>query len=63
MKKIYRSRSDKKLAGVCAGLARTLGIGPLWVRLGTLLLLIFTGFFPVGLVYILLIWLLPKEPT
>ena len=32
-KKIYRSRNDKKLAGVCAGFAKYFGIDPTIVRL------------------------------
>jgi phage shock protein C len=32
-RKLYRSRDDRKIAGVCGGLARHLGIDPLLMRL------------------------------
>jgi phage shock protein PspC (stress-responsive transcriptional regulator) len=33
-----RSRDDTMLLGVCAGVARALGVAPVWIRLGTLAL-------------------------
>lgn len=32
-KKLYRSRDDRWIAGVCGGLAKHLGIDPLLIRL------------------------------
>ena len=32
-KKLYRSTSDKKICGVCGGIAKYLGIDPTIVRL------------------------------
>ena len=32
-KKLYRSKTDKKIAGVCGGLAEYLGVDPTIVRL------------------------------
>jgi phage shock protein C len=37
-RRLYRSRDDKKLAGVCGGLARYLGIDPVLVRIGAVVL-------------------------
>ncbi|WP_131781147.1 PspC domain-containing protein [Legionella gresilensis] len=60
-KKLYRSRTEKKIAGVCGGLASYFNMDPLWVRL------LFVLFFLVGgsafLVYIILWLLMPLEPT
>lgn len=39
MKKLYRSRSDQMIAGVCAGLAEYLGVDPTLIRLAFVLLL------------------------
>lgn len=53
---------DGILFGVCSGLAHRLGISSFLVRLVTFLAFCFTGFFPVGLVYILLALVLPAGP-
>lgn len=41
-KRLYRSNSDKMIAGVCGGLAQYLGVDSTIVRL-VMLLLFFTG--------------------
>lgn len=43
MKKLYRSTTDVKLAGVCAGLAEYFELDPTVVRLGTVLISLFSG--------------------
>ena len=59
-KKLYRSRQEHMLAGICGGLANHFGIDPTWVRL------IFILFFFAGgsalLVYIILWFIVPLEP-
>lgn len=59
-KKLYRSRTDRMIAGVCGGLAAHFGIDPTWVRL------IFILFFFAGgsalLLYIILWLIVPIEP-
>ena len=42
-KKLYRSRNDKMLAGVCGGLGDFLGLDPTLVRLMFVLLAILGG--------------------
>jgi|tagenome__1003787_1003787.scaffolds.fasta_scaffold20350787_2 phage shock protein C len=37
-RRLYRSRDDKKIAGVCGGLARYLGVDPVLVRIGAVVL-------------------------
>lgn len=60
MKKFYLSRSDKKIGGVCGGLAEYFNIDSLIVRIIFVVLLIGYG---CGLLAYLLIWLLaPKAP-
>ena len=61
MSDAHRS-SNRKIAGVCAGLAETWGMDPLWVRVATGVLF-FTGAAtgPVLIAYLLLWWLLPEE--
>ncbi|MFC3883440.1 PspC domain-containing protein [Bacillus songklensis] len=60
MKKLLKSRSDRKVAGVLGGLAQSLGINSTLLRIIFIVLLITTGFFPMGLIYIAMALLLPK---
>ena len=56
-RRLYRSRTDKKIAGVCGGLAVWLGWDPTVVRLGYVLVSIVSAAFPGILVYLVL-WLI-----
>lgn len=55
MKKFYLSRSDKKLGGVCGGIAEYFGIDSLIVRIIFIVLLFGYG---VGLLAYILLWIL-----
>lgn len=58
MARLYRSSSDRMLAGVCGGLADYLGMDSTMVRLGFVLLSLFAG---TGLlVYLIAALILPK---
>jgi phage shock protein C len=59
-KRLYRSRSDRMISGVCAGLGEYLGIDPTVVRLLFLLGLI-AGLSTVP-VYIVMMIVVPEEP-
>jgi phage shock protein C len=60
MKRLYRSETDKKIAGVCGGLGIYLNLDPTVIRIVFLLLLL-PGGLP-GLVPYLILWLLiPAE--
>ena len=57
--KLYRSKTDSTIAGVCGGLGRYLGIDPTLVRLFFVLLALGSG---VGVFVYLLLWILvPRE--
>ena len=60
-KKLTRSRSDKKLAGVCAGLANYFGLDVTIVRIIYVCATLFTAFAG-GILYIILMILMPEEP-
>jgi phage shock protein C len=60
MKRLYRKRNEKILAGVCAGLGDYFGIDPTIVRI-IFLILVFAGLGGV-LVYIILWIITPEEP-
>ncbi len=61
MNKIFRSRTQRMVAGVCGGIGEYFGIDPTIVRLGFVLLSLMVG----GglLVYILAAIILPEEAT
>ncbi len=60
MKRLYRKRNDRMLAGVCAGLADYLTIDPTIVRI-IFIVLVFAGLGGV-LVYLILWLITPEEP-
>jgi phage shock protein C len=61
-KKLMRSRSERKIAGVCAGLAQYFGADVLLVRILCLFITLASGVCP-GVVTYLLAWIIvPSEP-
>lgn len=61
MKKLYRSKKDRKLAGVCGGLGEYFGIDPTLIRVGFVLLAL-PGGLPGVLPYLILWIVIPEEP-
>jgi phage shock protein C len=61
-KRLYRSRNDRMIAGVCGGLAEYFGIDPVIIRVIALILLL-PGGFP-GLIPYLILWVaVPEKPA
>ncbi|HEX8227616.1 MAG TPA: PspC domain-containing protein [Candidatus Saccharimonadales bacterium] len=62
MKKLYRFTTDKKLGGVCGGLAEYFGIDATIIRIIAIALLL-PGALP-GLIPYLILWIVvPEKPT
>lgn len=59
-RKLYRSRTERSIAGVCGGLAKFFGVEASMMRLLTLLLIFFGGLSI--WVYIILWIVIPEEP-
>ncbi len=59
-KRLYRSRKDKRIAGVCGGIADYLAIDPTLVRILWVLLALAGG--PGVLLYIIMAVVIPEEP-
>ena len=59
-KRLYKDHSDKKLCGVCSGIAKYFGIDPTLVRLAWTLLVVFGG--SGILAYIICAIVFPDEP-
>jgi phage shock protein C len=61
-KRLMRSRTDKKIAGICAGLAQYFDLDVTLVRIVSIFLTLATGVCP-GVVTYLLAWIIvPSEP-
>ena len=60
-RRLYRSRTDRKIAGVCGGLAVYLGIDPVIPRLIWVAFVLAAG---AGLLAYLICWVvIPQEPA
>lgn len=61
IKRLYRSRIDKTIAGVCGGIAEYFKIDPVWVRLISILLIFLDG---IGIIAYIVLWILvPENPN
>ena len=61
-KYLYRSQTDRMFAGVCAGLAKYMGMDPTVIRLIFVLLFFVTG--PgILLAYFIMMIVVPEEPA
>jgi phage shock protein C len=59
-KRLYRSRNDRKLAGVCGGIAEYYGWDPTLVRVAWIVLTLLGGS---GILIYLILWLvMPESP-
>ena len=61
-RRIYRSRRGIIL-GVCRGLAEHFDLSVFWVRVAVFILFLFTGFWPVGVIYIIAGLILKPAPV
>jgi phage shock protein C len=60
-RKLYRSRTDRKLAGVCGGLAEYFGLDATFIRVLFIVLAVFGG---AGLVLYVAMWIVvPAAPA
>lgn len=59
-KKLYRSRKERMIGGVCGGLGDYFGIDPTLVRVMFVLAALFGG--PGILAYLILLIIVPEEP-
>jgi phage shock protein C len=59
--KLTRSKSDRILAGICAGLANFYGLNPTNVRIGVVVIGFFTAFFPILITYVVMWMIVPEE--
>ena len=60
MKRIYRSRTDRKIFGICGGIGEAYDIDPNIVRIVVVFLCFVTGLIPLIVTYIVARLLLPE---
>ncbi|MDW7672144.1 MAG: PspC domain-containing protein [Bacillota bacterium] len=63
MKRLYVSEKDKKLAGVCGGIAEYFEVDPTLVRLIWVILTIFSIGFGGIIAYLIAMAVMPKPPA
>ncbi|GGE36490.1 hypothetical protein GCM10011391_14110 [Pullulanibacillus camelliae] len=61
MKRLYRSRKNRMLAGILGGIAEMLNIDATIIRVIYVVLLVISAFFPLVLLYFILYFIIPGE--
>jgi phage shock protein PspC (stress-responsive transcriptional regulator) len=61
-RRLYRSRKDRKIAGVLGGLADFFGLDPSMLRIVYFIATVLTGFIPLTFLYFVLIFIVPQAP-
>ncbi len=62
VRRLYLSQTDKKIAGVCGGIAEYLNIDSTLVRLAVIFLAFVTAVFPVLVTYLIAWVIIPEGP-
>ena len=60
-KKLYRSRDNRMVSGLCGGLGKYLGVDPTIIRVVVTIAAIVLAGIPAG-IYLVLIMVVPEEP-
>lgn len=60
-KKLYRSESNKMIAGVCGGIGEYFDVDPTLIRLAWAVLSVFTAIFGGIVLYIIAMIIMPSE--
>jgi len=63
VQKVYRSREDRIIGGVCGGLGEYFDIDSTILRLGWVVVTIFSGLAPGVLIYVIALFIIPKKST
>lgn len=61
IKRLYRSKKERIIAGVCGGIGIYFGIDPTLVRLLYIMTTVITGVLPGIIVYIIAVIIIPEE--
>lgn len=61
MKRIYRSRKNRLIAGICGGISEMLEVDPTLVRLAFVLAALITAVVPFVVTYMIAWFIIPNE--
>ena len=61
MKKLYKSRDNRIIAGVIGGLGEYFEVDPVLLRLIWILMVVFTGLAPGAIIYFMAMAIIPKK--
>jgi phage shock protein C len=61
-RRLYRSRSDRRIAGVLGGVAEFFGLDPSFVRILYVIATALTMFAPLTALYIIMAFVIPLRP-
>lgn len=59
MNRLYRSETNKKIAGICGGIGEMTDVDPTIIRLVTIILGLATGVIPCIIGYLVAWWIVP----
>lgn len=62
IKRLYLSAEDKKLSGVCGGIAEFIGVDSTVIRLAWIIITVLTGVLPGIIGYIIAAIVIPSQP-
>ena len=62
MKKLYRSKNDKTIAGICGGLGESFSIDPTLIRLAVVFVRVASGILTMAATYIVGWIIIPLAP-
>jgi phage shock protein C len=63
MRRLYRSREDRMLAGICGGMGEVYNIDPTLIRLGLVFLGLATAIVPLLVAYVFGVIIIPQGPA
>jgi phage shock protein PspC (stress-responsive transcriptional regulator) len=61
-RRLYRSRKDRKIAGVLGGFAEYFGLDPAFVRVLYVIATAITAFVPLTFLYVMMVFIIPVRP-
>lgn len=62
MKRFYKSKENKIFAGIIGGVGEYLNIDPVILRIAWIVIVVFTGFMPGIIAYLIAIFVVPDRP-
>ena len=61
MKQLFRSKTNRVIAGICGGIGDMVNIDPVIIRLLAVFLCVITGLIPGVITYIVAIFIVPEK--